>query len=268
MPVITISRGSYSKGKEIAEKLASKLSYECVSRDILIETSEQFNIPEVKLIRALHDAPSILERFTHGKEKYVAYIKKALLEHVAKGNVVYHGLAGHFFLQGISHVMKVRIIANLEDRVREEMKRENIAEAKARQIVAKDDEERRKWGLHLYGMDTFNASLYDIVLHIDSISVDEAVDILAHVSTYPCFNTTESSQREFLDRLLAAKAEALLVEKFPAIKVSAKEGVVHVHFHNSHSDSGKINLQVCDLLKDVDGVKGVWTNLLRDHRFE
>ncbi|MGB9436525.1 MAG: cytidylate kinase family protein [Desulfobacterales bacterium] len=35
MGVITISRGSYSKGKEIAEKLAQQLGYECVSRDIL-----------------------------------------------------------------------------------------------------------------------------------------------------------------------------------------------------------------------------------------
>ena len=54
MPIITISRGSYSKGKEIAEKLAAKLNYECISRDILLEASEEFNIPEVKLIRALH----------------------------------------------------------------------------------------------------------------------------------------------------------------------------------------------------------------------
>ena len=30
MGVITISRGSYSKGKEIAEKLANNLGYECV----------------------------------------------------------------------------------------------------------------------------------------------------------------------------------------------------------------------------------------------
>lgn len=268
MPIITISRGSYSKGKEIAEKLASRLNYECISRDILIETSEQFNIPEVKLIRALHDAPSILDRFTHGKEKYVAYIKKALLEHVSKGNIVYHGLAGQFFLQGISHVMKVRIISNFNDRIMEEMKRENIAEAKARQILIKDDEERRKWGHHLYGIDAFDAKLYDLVLHIDNLSVDDAVSILGHVAEYPCFKLTANSERAFADLLLAARAESILIEKFPAVKVTAKDGVVHVHFHNSYSDSSKVNEQVIDLLKELEGVKGVWTNLLRDHKFE
>ena len=70
MGVITISRGSYSKGKEIAEKLAQQLGYECVSRDILLETSTHFNIHELKLIRAIHDAPSIFERF-----KYDGFVK-------------------------------------------------------------------------------------------------------------------------------------------------------------------------------------------------
>jgi hypothetical protein len=30
--IITISRGSYTHGKEVAEKLAQKLGYDCVSR--------------------------------------------------------------------------------------------------------------------------------------------------------------------------------------------------------------------------------------------
>ncbi|MEJ2071714.1 MAG: cytidylate kinase family protein [Syntrophobacterales bacterium] len=80
MAIITISRGSYSRGKEVAEKVAARLGYECISRDVLLEASEQFHIPEIKLVRAIHDAPSILERFTHGKERYVSYIKAALLK--------------------------------------------------------------------------------------------------------------------------------------------------------------------------------------------
>ena len=62
MPIITISRGSYSKGKAVAEKVAQKLGYECISRDIILEASEEFNVPEIKLIRAIHDAPGILDR--------------------------------------------------------------------------------------------------------------------------------------------------------------------------------------------------------------
>ena len=43
--------------REVAEKLAQTLGYECISRDILLEASEQFNIPEIKLLQAIHEAP-------------------------------------------------------------------------------------------------------------------------------------------------------------------------------------------------------------------
>lgn len=51
MAIITISRGSYSKGKEVAEKVAEKLGYTCISRDLLVEASRQFDIPEMRLGR-------------------------------------------------------------------------------------------------------------------------------------------------------------------------------------------------------------------------
>jgi hypothetical protein len=40
-----------------------------MSREVLLEVSEHFNEPENKILKALHDAPSVLERFTHGKER-------------------------------------------------------------------------------------------------------------------------------------------------------------------------------------------------------
>jgi cytidylate kinase len=210
MSIITISRGSYYRGREVAEKLAQKLGYECLSRDILLEASEEFNIPEIKLIRAIKDAPSILDRFTHQKEKYVAYIRSALLKHVQKDNVVYHGLFGHFFLQDIPHVLKVRIVADLEDRVADEVKREGISPSKAREVIMKDDEERRKWALHLYGADWWDATLYDLVIHLKNITVDDAVSLLCSMVQLPGFQTTPESQ-EAIDNL----AEATHMEMTP-----------------------------------------------------
>lgn len=228
MSIITISRGSYSRGKEVAEKLAQKLGYECVSRDILLEASDEFNIPEIKLIRALHDAPSVLERFKHGKERYISYLYSALLQHVRKDNIVYHGLAGHYFVQEIPHVLKVRIIADIEDRVKEEMKRENISAEKARHLLMKDDEERRKWGLQLYGMDTWDSRLYDMVLHIKTLTVEDAVEILFETVQKPIFQTTLESQKIIDDLALSAKVKASFVKIAPMIKVTADDGKVYI----------------------------------------
>jgi hypothetical protein len=104
MSIVTISRGSYSRGKEVAEKLARALKYECLSREVVLEASAQFSIPEVRLVRAIHDAPSILDRFTYGKERYVAFFRAALLKRAQKDNVVSHGPrpGRAFFLAGDS----------------------------------------------------------------------------------------------------------------------------------------------------------------------
>ena len=157
MSVITISRGAYSLGKEVAEKVAQRLGYECIAREVLLEASEHFNIPEAKLLMTMENAPSILDRFTYGREKYIAYIQAAILMHFQKDNVVYHGMAGHFFVKGVPHVLKVRIIADLEDRARIVMERDGVSKKEALRSIKKLDEERRKWSRHLYGIDTWGS---------------------------------------------------------------------------------------------------------------
>jgi cytidylate kinase len=207
MSIVTISRGSYSRGKEVAEKLAFALGYECVSREVILEASEYSGIPEAKLVRAIHDAPSILDRFTQNKVRYIACTRFAVTKHVQKDNVVYHGLAGHFFLQEVPHVLKVRITASLEDRIKEEVKRENISPEEARRILRKDDEERRKWSLALYGIDTWDSALYDMVLNIKTMTVEDAVSTIRRALEIPHLQTTPESQA-ILDKLVL-RAEAL-----------------------------------------------------------
>jgi cytidylate kinase len=219
MPVITISRGSYSRGKEIAEKVAAKLDYDCISRDLLLEVSKEHNIPEIKLVHAIHDAPGILARLNHKEEKYIAFIKSALLNHLKEDNVVYHGLAGHFFVKDVPHALKVRVLADMEDRVRLEMERKGIDADAARRMLGKDDEERRKWSQRLYGIDTVDPSLYDLVVHIKQLTVDDAVDMICGCVSKEQFKTTPESQRLIEDLALSAAIEKALIDVWTDITV-------------------------------------------------
>lgn len=258
MPVITISRGSYSRGKEVAEKVATELGYGCISRDILLEASEEFNIPEIRLVRALHDAPSVLERFTHGRERYVSYIRKALLQHIRKDNIVYHGLAGHYFLLNLPHVLKIRIISDMEERVKEEVRRENISEEKARYILKKDDDERRRWGLRLYGIDTWDSGLYDMVLHIKNLSVEDAAELICQTVRKPNFETTSESEKILENELLAAKVHAALVKISPRTIVTADNGVVSIGSSEGLSDiKTEASDEIKSIAENVEGVKEV-----------
>ena len=240
----------------MAKKLALALGYECISREVILEASEYSGIPEAKLVRAIHDAPSFLERYSYGKEKYVAHIRAAIMRHVQKDNVVYHGLAGHFFLQGVPHVLKVRITASIEDRIEKEVKRESISPEEARRILKKDDEERRKWSLALYGIDTWDSSLYDMVLHIKTMTVEDAVDLILHNLGGP-FATTPESQACLDNLTLAAQVEAVLINSFPGVKASAKDGVVFVCVRAPLSQRESAAAKAAAVAKSVSGVREV-----------
>jgi cytidylate kinase len=228
MSIITISRGSYSQGKDVAERVAQRLGYECVAREVLLEASEQFNIPEAKLLMTIKNAPSILDRFTYGREKYIAYIQAAILKHFQKDNVVYHGMAGHFFVKGIPHVLKVRIIADMNDRIKVIMERDKVSGKEAMRVIKKLDEERLKWSRQLYGIDTGDPSLYDLVLHIQKLSVDDAADIICHTVNLKHFRTTPESQVIMDDLVLASQVKAILINLKPDIQVMAKNSVVYL----------------------------------------
>ncbi|GAB6190445.1 cytidylate kinase-like family protein [Desulfocastanea catecholica] len=258
MAIITISRGSYSRGKEVAEALAKRLGYSCVSRDILLETCEEFSIPEIKLVKALHDAPSVLERYSHGRERYMSYFRAAFLSHMSKDNIVYHGLAGHFFLQDISHVLKVRIIASMEDRVKEEMKRENCSAEEARYTLKKDDAERQKWSLSLYGKDTLNCNLYDMVLHIGTMTVDDVVDVLAAMVEKGRFNATPESVALLQKKTLLANIHAKIVNISPRATVDIEDGVVTLsNLEGGLKNDQELRRKTAARLIETYGVKDV-----------
>ena len=254
MAIITISRGSYSRGKEVAEKVAQKLGYSCISRDTIIEGCTAFDVPEVKLVRAIENAPSILERFTGGKKRFLAYFQALLLEHFQEDNVVYHGLAGHFFVNNVSHVLKVRIIAEMEDRVKLEMQREGISRSEALRILKSDDEERRKWSLHTFGIDTWNPALYDLVLHIKKITADEAADLICRTVDLQHFQTTAESQQAMDNLTVSARVKAALIHVKPDAEVFADDGVVRIEIKSSQLQE---EWRLKNLAKAVPGVREV-----------
>jgi cytidylate kinase len=257
MAIITISRGSYSKGKEVAEKVARKLEYRCFAREVLLEASEEFNIPEIKLVRAIHDAPSIFEKFSYGKEKFIAYFQAALLRRLQQDNVVYHGLAGHFFLKGVCHVLKVRIISETEDRVQLEMEREGISYKEASAVLKKDDAERRKWSESLYGIDTSDPILYDLVIHVGKISVDDAVDLICHTAGLQTFKTTPESQKAMDDLVLASEVRTTLIEIKPDIEVFVREGRVALGASAFILRDPELAQELERIVRRIPGVKDV-----------
>jgi len=253
MAIITISRGSYSMGVIVAERVAEQLGYSVISRDLLLDASDRFKIPEIKLVRAIHDAPTMLERFRHSKQSYLAYIRAALADRVSNDNVVYHGLAGHVLLKDIRGVLKVRITADIGYRAAREAKRENITEQEARSILEKDDQQRRGWTKNIHGVDPWDSSLYDLVIRIDRFKVDDAVNFICQAAKSEAFHTTEQSIQQIKDMALACRIKAEIIDDFPTLGITCQYGNVIVYTKDK-SHGSKLQKQLDEIRKNISGI--------------
>jgi cytidylate kinase len=250
MSVICISRGSYFRGREVAEKVAEKLGYTCISRDSLLAASDEFDIPELKLMRNIQHATQILERYSFGRQRYINFISASILRNLKKDNHVYHGIAGQFFFYDIKHLLKVRIVADFDERVRAEAERENISLDQARAQLKHDDEERQKWAMVLYGIDIVDPSLYDMVINLSSMGVDEAVQLITQASEQQCFQPTEETQKKIENLALAAEVRAALFD-FPTAGVNISDGKALVSVKAPEEQSAAIMSRIEDALKNI-----------------
>ena len=205
MSIIAISRCSYTHGKDIAEAVATKLRYACISREDLLDASQEFNMPGIKLIKEI---PNNLDQTSSWNDRYISYIRSSLLRHLKKDNIVYHGFCGHVFFKDIDHVLKVQITADLLDRVNLVMERDGVSRNEALAFIKTMDAARKKWCQNLYKKDISNAEQYDIAINISKFSYRKAVNIICKAVQLKRFQTTLESQKAMDELLFKAEVEA------------------------------------------------------------
>jgi hypothetical protein len=171
--------------------------------------------------------------------------------------LVYHGLAGHLLLKGVTHVLKVRIIADLDDRITAEMEREKISEEQARSLLLEDDQERRKWTKNLYGVDPWDCSLYDLVVHIHKLRVPDAVDFICQAASREPFKTTEASQQKMDDLALACQVKAALVDHYFDVAINSEYGNVVIYTKAGDRLAHKLQDRVKSLVQEIEGINNL-----------
>jgi cytidylate kinase len=210
MAIITVSRGTFSCGQKLAKRVAERLGYRCISREVLAKAAAEYGAPEPKLFEALSKKPWILERLTHERERYLSYIRAALLKEVRDENVVYHGHAGHLLLKGVPHIFRVRVIANMEIRIEAAMDRHGFSREEAIEYIRKVDRERALWTKFLYHVDWHDPSLYDVVFNLDEISLEDCCDVICHLTNTETYKMSMQSRKIMDDLVLGTHLRALI----------------------------------------------------------
>jgi hypothetical protein len=233
--IVCISRGTLSGGKELAVRLAAKLGYRCLSREDLVEAATREGIHVGKLEMAMVKPGGFSERLVLEREHYLAFTTAFLCDRAVEcEGLVYHGRTGHLLLPGISHVLRVRAVANRDYRIRAAMQQLGIDRERARRYVEAVDEDRRRWVRALYGVLWEDVAHYDFIISLEQINLDNAASALTAIAQLPDFQMTPASRRAMEDLRLGAKARMILARDArtyrSTFKVSAAQGTVTVTY--------------------------------------
>lgn len=195
MAIITISRGTFSGGQDLAKCVSEELGYRCISREVITEAANDYGTHEEELYKALLEKPGFTERSSLERNHYLTLIQAELCKAVKDDNVVYHGHAGHLLLKGIPHVIRVRVIASMDLRIGAAMRRHEFNTKQAIDYIQKVDDERAKWTKFLYHVDWKDPLLYDFVINLNQFSISDACHVVCGFTKLSAFKTTTESQR-------------------------------------------------------------------------
>lgn len=218
----------------LAERVAKELGCTCVSREVLAKAANQCGVQEEELRRAIVEKPGLFERMAIERDHYLSCIRATLLREAREDRLVYHGHAGHFLLSGVPHVLKVRVVAAMEFRIKSAMERNGLDRGGAIRYIKKMDDERERWTRFLYHVDWRDPSLYDIIINLDRMSMESACRLVCDATNLDEFRAPADWDNLRDDLVLAGALRAkIALDKATGnsdreVEITSKAGVVTI----------------------------------------
>jgi len=199
--VITINRELGSGGRTIGRKLAEKLGVKFLDKALVeglvdtlglsveeiekrkgrkqnwltellesmaaIQPTPRPFVPDLQPISYLVTTNDIFE------------VESRLLRDIAsQESCVIMGRSGFFILKDLPNKTSIFITASPEHRISRVMARQGLGRADAEKAIKAVDEGRENYTKHYSGTSRYDTRNYDLVLNVDGLSEDQAVDII------------------------------------------------------------------------------------------
>lgn len=261
MAIISICRGTRSGGEAMAQCLAEQLHCPLVAREVIQDAASELGVSESDLSRGMDRTPRLWNRQSAERRLYITALQSALAEHVVGGDLIYHGRAGQVLLAGLPGVLKVRLIAPLEARVRALRESDGMDSDSAEEYIRHVDGVRARWVRMMYGQDIDDPVLYNMVINLKTLSIPEACAIVTKTAEQPDFAVTDEVKAKLLEFRLACRVKLALARARETraldLQVDARDGEIDVYGTAPALSSGMMGEQIVDIARSVEGVEQV-----------
>jgi cytidylate kinase len=236
MAIIVVSQQMGAGGPEIGMALAQRLGYRYVDQELLLDAVRRYGLAEDKLSHLEESKPTLFERFDTETRHHITVLQTTLLELAELDNAVLMRGGGQWLLRGVPHVLRARIIAPFEHRVKSWIKRvaamtgETPSQRAAAEFVRRDDSEKSGRMRYLYEVDISDPMLYDLIVSTELLRYEAVVEMMESAIRRPEMATTDAGRRIVASRALASRVQVALAihpeTRRYRITVEAADGVV------------------------------------------
>jgi cytidylate kinase len=182
--------------------------------------------------------PSFVERFDVETRRYITILQSALLDVAEQDNAIIMGRGGQVLLRNIPHVLRVRVTAPFELRVKRVIKKmagqmgETVDVRTTAEMIRRNDHEKSGRMRYLFDVDWCDSALYDLVINTEKLTNEAGVELIVGLLKRPELAPTELSRQMVHDRALASRVRTALAahpetRKY-RINVEADRGIVQI----------------------------------------
>jgi len=196
MAVITISKEFGTEGEKVASRVAEKLGYEYIGKNLVADIAKELHISESEAATFRKASQSRILRFVdrytcsivqkvvdreHGclDDKNYYEVTKKLVENVYEaGNVIILGWGSQCLLKGKPDTLHVRLIKDNDLKTKELIQAENLSSKAAKDYIDREEGDLKAYVRQYFNEDWNDAHLYDLIIDMGKISVEKAVDMI------------------------------------------------------------------------------------------
>lgn len=214
MSAVSIFNGIFCAGHEVAQAVANELGCPLVDdHELAAQVSARFKIPVGKIRKAMFDKPSVFNQFSHERVRTVSLLKMGMAKLLEQDDLVYLGFGSHLIPRGISHVLRVCMIADQKSRLARAATQEKLSEKDALARIHREDQAALRWVESLGAGEAWSGDLYDLLLPMDKQNPAGAVALILEQVRKVALMPTADSRRAVDDFALASAVESSLAAK-------------------------------------------------------
>jgi len=259
MAIITISREMGTGAYQIAAEVARKLKFTFVDDKRIMACVSKYGLSPEMFQMVDEMPPSYITAEDRKRAAALNTVELIMLEFARKGNVILYGRGCQFLLKDCGNILRLRIIADFEDRVERFAEREWIDPDLARSMTRRSDHQRAGF-VHFYFDRAWDDPLgYDITYNTSRLSPESIVDSIVAAAMDPYLKEAEDGVADLIDNtILANKIETALLNAselgYRPFNIVAEKGSVILRGYLASEEEKKDTLRI---VKSVKGVKAV-----------